>query len=266
MVLGPMKTRFILAAALLFNCFCTHTLIPYEKPPKVSDKVWAEVSPYFLPEDDPASKTLMKILKKRRATLSPDSLKKSGFTSIQTQPYTKITTAKHPKLPSLFFKVYLDAQKPYKNKADYAHWLARIRGALLIQAMIEKNNWHDTFKVPRKWIFPLPASPAPPSLFEGVHFILVEEDMQILTKDHNLSAWKSPLVTPSLLDRLYLLITTLGLSDCLVPKNIPFSIDNKIAFIDTETTMSFPIRWGRFSSCLSPEMALYWDRIIREKN
>ena len=64
MVLGPMKTRFFLAAALLFNCFCTHTLIPYEKPPKVSDKVWAEVSPYFLPEDDPASKTLMKILKK----------------------------------------------------------------------------------------------------------------------------------------------------------------------------------------------------------
>ncbi|CRX38358.1 hypothetical protein [Estrella lausannensis] len=240
-------------------------LTAYEKPSNVSERIWKETSPYFLPEDNPASSILLKIFQKKRATLNSEALKKAGFTSIKTQPYTKVTTATHPTMPTLFFKLYFDSQKQIKKREDHVHWLARIRGAELIGAVIHEMKWDDSFKVPRKWIFPLPKEPAPPSIFGAVRFILVEENMKILSEDENLAAWKGPLVTEKLLDRLYFLVSKLGLSDCLVPHNIPFSYDNKVAFIDTEIYMSFHILYKSFARYLSPEMAAYWESLDSKK-
>lgn len=260
-----MRYKAMLNSVLAFLLIlCLNPLTAYEKPACVSEKVWKETSLYFLPENHPAAAPLLKIFKKRRVTLNKETLAKAKFTSIKTQPYTKVTTATHPKLPTLFFKLYFDSQKPYKKREDHKHWLDRVRGAELIRATLVEKGWQDSFKVPHKWIYPLPKEPAPPKIYEGVQFILVEENMQILSEEENLAAWKGPLVTKELLDRLYFMIHELGLSDCLIPKNIPFSVDNRIAFIDTEKYNSFHIFHNSFSRYLSPEMATYWESLPKK--
>lgn len=240
-------------------------LTAYEKPRELEREVWNGSSPYFFPEDHALYDSLESIFKKRRVTLSLDSLKRGGFSRISQQPFTKMTTAVHDKLPGLFFKIYLDAQKPYKRKPEYDHWQSRIKGSQLIKKFIAKNEWEDTFKVPQKWMYPLPLKPMPTPPFKGVFFVLVEEDMDLVPFKENLQMWKSPLITEKVLDRLYTLITSLGLSDCITPKNLPFSKDGKIAFIDTQTYMNFPINTRRLSSYLTDEARAYWEKLTKKQ-
>ena len=240
-----------------------HTLGAYEKPHGLDEEFWNVSQDYLFPENHQLFNKLDTIFRKRRVTLSLDSLDKSGFTHIKQQPFTKMTTAVHKKLPGLFFKIYLDPQKPYKGKPEYEHWQSRIHGSQIIKKMIVKNGWEDIFTVPKKWMFPLPLKPEAPSPFKGVSFILVEEDMNLVSFKKNLRMWKSPLITTEVLDRLFILLTTLGLADCITPKNLPFSQDGKIAFIDTQTSMQFPVNPKRLSKYLSDDMQVYWNKLLK---
>lgn len=250
---------------LAFLIFLQIPLDAYEKPSALKDEVWEEARPFLLPSTHPAVSFLDGLFQKRRVTLSVDSLKKSGFINIKQQPFTKMSTAIHKDLPGLFFKIYLDAQKPYKRKPEYFHWQCRIKGANLIRALVEKNGWEDSFKIPKKWMYPVPSIPAPSILFKGVTFILIEEDMQLLPEKKNLEMWRSSRVTKEFLDQLLTILNTIGLADCCNPKNIPFSEDGRVAFIDTQTSMIFPVPTQRMSCYLSKEMKAYWEKISKDK-
>jgi len=250
-------------SGIIFSILLFSTLHAYDKPEGVKTEVWEEAKPFLFPKNHHSYSTLKALFGKRRVTLSNDSLKKSGFSQIKQQPFTKMSTALHKNLPGLFFKIYLDSQKPYKKKPEYSHWMSRIKGANLIRQLIAKNGWEDSFKVPQKWMFPLPKGQMQNPLFKPVSFVLVEEDMNLASSEKNLEMWKSKLVTREFLDRLHVILNSLGVADCTSPKNLPFSVDGRVAFIDTQTTMTFPVSLGRLSSYLSEDMADYWEKIIQ---
>ena len=141
--------------------------------------------------------------------------------------------------------------------------MLRIQGAKAIRKFIKANNWQEQFKVPQKWIYTLPEKPAPPRDFLSKRYILVEEDMSLHSHDENKYQWGSEIVTTELLDHLFQMLNELGLHDCASIDNIPFSIDGRIAFIDTQTFNQWPVDFGKLSRYLTQEMKIYWDQLVK---
>ncbi|MFQ5729871.1 MAG: hypothetical protein ACE5GN_05885 [Waddliaceae bacterium] len=232
--------------------------------PKVSEAVWNQVSPYFLPMDHPIRPVLDRIFSKDRVTLSLKSMKKAGFINPSPRKWTHLIVTKHPDVPGYVFKIFLDVQRYFKQKPEHVHWLERIHGAQTLEAEINKRRWHHIFKVPKKWIYPLPAEPSPPKAFLRKNFILVEEDMDIFDTTANHEKWKSNWVTTAILDAVYTLLQKFGLHDCAKPDNIPFSKDGRISFVDTQTLYQWPVLYKKLMPHLSPEMQGYWEKLTRD--
>lgn len=214
-----------------------------------------------LPQDHYLKPLLDKIFIQSRATLSPDSLKRAGFTNCKPRKYTHVIVTTHPDIPGWVFKLYLDCQIPHKQQSEETHWIARAKGAELIGQIIEKNGFQSLFKVPKKWIYTLPTN-SPKGYIEK-STLLIEEDMQILSNKENLSKWKSSQVSQELLSALYIIIRDAGLSDCLKPANIPFSKDGKVAFVDTEIHGKSKIRYQELKRYLSQENIKFWMKLTQ---
>lgn len=251
-----------------FICFMllilTQTLFSYERNPYVSEEIWDKVSPYFLPEDHPLKEKLDEIFTKSRAIVGIESMKKAGFGKVAPQKYTQVVVARHEAVEGYIFKIYLDAQRYHKKKTEWYYWIKRITGARAIQQMIDEKGWHDIFKVPKKWVYPLPCDPCPPKDFVRKNFILVEEDMDIVDNKTNYDLWGSEIITHEILDHMYYMTTELGLWDCAKPDNAPFSRDGRIAFVDTQSVYEWPIRYDKLTSHLNKENKAYWKELIKK--
>lgn len=239
----------------------TSPSLPYSRSPHVPKNVWNRLAPYFLPENHPIKRFLDQIFSNSRVILSIKSMKKAGFIHPKPRKWTHLIVTKHSDFPGYIFKVYLDAQRYYKNKPEYLHWLERIQGASKIQAEINRHHWQHFFKVPKKWIYPLPPNPSPPKEFLRKNFILVEEDMDIYDEETNYKKWKSQWVTVEKLDALYTLLEKLGLHDCPKPDNIPFSKDGKISFVDTQTINKWPVLYKKLIPYLPSSIKSYWKKL-----
>ena len=231
---------------------------------KVSDEVWKQVVPYLLPDSHPMKPALDRIFSADRVTLSIKTMKKAGFVNPSPRKWTHLVVTTHPEVPGVIFKLFLDVQRYYKGKAEHVHWLERIRGAQALQAELATRGWNHLFKVPRKWIYPLPEEPSPPRAFIRKDFILVEEDMDIFDSATNYEKWKSEWVTTAKLDAVYTLLKQYGLHDCAKPDNIPFSRDGKIAFVDTQTLYQWPVLYKKLTPYLAPPMQAYWKALTKE--
>lgn len=236
----------------------------YQRHRYVSKDIWRRVAPYFLPEDHQIKAVLDDLFSKSRVIISIKSMKKAGFIEPKPRKWTHLIVTKHPKLPGYIFKVYLDAQYYHKEKSEYEHWLERIQGASAIKKKIQKHHWEHFFKVPKKWIYPLPENPSPPKELMRKNFILVEEDMDIYDKKTNDKKWGSSWVTKEKLDALYLLLEELGLHDCPKPDNIPFSKDGRISFVDTQTFEKWPVSYSKLTPYLSSKLKTYWKQLKKK--
>jgi len=235
----------------------------YTKPDHIEEDVWNRVEPHLLPEDHPIKPVLDKIFSESRAILGIKSLKKAGFIKPFARKWTHLVVTRHPDVPGYIFKLYLDAQRYFKGKKEYDHWLERIEGVTMIKTEIQKRGWTDTFKTPIKWIYALPAEPSPPKEFKRKNFILVEQDMDILGTQENYDMWKSEAVTEELLTQFYTICEELGLHDCAKPDNAPFSRDGKIAFIDTQTFYYWPVLYKKMTPYLSKERQTQWKALTK---
>lgn len=237
----------------------------YIRPSHVDKETWNEVKPHFLPYDHPIRKSLDGIFhQKKRALLSKKSMKKAGFTNSEPEKTTRIIVTRHSSIPGYIIKTHLDSQKARKNLPEQHYWLLRIEGVKRIKELIAQNGWEETFKVPKKWIYPLPAHPAPPPAFQRINFILVEEDMNLLDTKENKKMWASSVVDKSLLEKLFTITETLGLNDCAKPDNAPFAYDGKIAFIDTQSFDEWPVLYKKLTPFLSSEMRTYWKSLTKK--
>jgi hypothetical protein len=244
---------FRLAAAWLFifSSFADAAL---------AEREWA---PYLLPKEHPIKPVLDAIFSQSRAIFNLHALKKAGFEETKPRKFTSLLVTKHPLIPGYIFKLYLDAQRPHKNKPEHYFWMLRIQGAAKIREAIAMHSIGHLFKVPKKWIYELPQYPKPPKGYDAKCCILVEEDMEILSYEENKNAWKSTLVTEELLFYLHIILQQVGLSDCTKPDNIPFSYDGRIAFIDTQS-FDEKVSFSRLSPFLSASNKAYWEMLIQK--
>lgn len=229
-----------------------------------SDKIKTAIAPYLMPEDHPIKPLLDSLFSSSRVILNLETLEKAGFAKAKPRKFTKLIVTKHPSFPGYIFKLYLDAQRFHKNKPEYYFWLLRAKGADKVRAEIARLRLENSFKVPQKWIFQLPEHPSPPEGYYTKYYILVEEDMDIVSKEDNEQLWASSYVTNFLLDGLFAILKKVGLGDCVKPDNIPFSIDGRVAFIDTQTHGSKHVKYKDFTHYLSKPNQTYWKIIIED--
>ena len=215
---------------------------------------------YLLPEHHPIKPLLDSLFSSSRVILNLDTLEEAGFVYSKPRKFTNLIVAKHPAIPGYIFKLYLDAQRDHKNKPEHHFWMLRIQGAVRVRFEIEANNLQEWIKVPQKWIYKLPKKPLPSKGYRKKHYILVEEDMQLLSPEDNESLWASSYVTIQHLHAIHLILGNVGLSDCAKPDNMPFSIDGRIAFIDTQTH-GRSVSYNHLSSWLSTENQTLWQKM-----
>lgn len=246
--------KLLLIATLLISADFIHARHP-------SKHVRKDVAPYLIPPNHPVKPLLDAIFGHSRATLNLDTLTDAGFLPTKPRAFTSIIVTKHPAVPGFVFKLYLDAQRYHKNQPEHYFWMLRIQGVQKIEEIIAAYGLSNEFKCPKKWIYPLPKYPKPPSGYIQKYYILVEEDMELLPCQDNKSLWASDAITTELLDNLFLILKEAGLSDSAKPDNIPFSIDGRIAFIDTQLFGKKHVRYKKLLPFLSEANREYWKAI-----
>ncbi|WP_154017848.1 hypothetical protein [Candidatus Protochlamydia phocaeensis] len=233
----------------------------YAYNPYVPIELWAQLKPYFLPINHPIKKKLDQLFHGERVTLSEETFVGAGFSiTRRNRPFNAIVTG-HKDLKGYLVKVYLDSQFAV---SDWYMWLNRIKGVEVIQACLKKHGF-TRFALPRKWIYPLPAEPSPPSngLYNRKNFILVVEDMHILNHQDNAKAYKLKM-TRSLLNDLYTVLMECQLTDCIYIGNMPFTKEGKIAFVDTERYFNGEPDFNQLKRYLSVPMQAHLDKLIQK--
>ncbi len=229
----------------------------------VSNEIWEQVIEYLMPNDHPIKEKLDQIFLRSRALTDKKSMKAAGFAAAKPQHHSQIIVAKHPELKGYVIKAYRDDQDYHSGKPEQYFWIKRAQGARLIQESIVAHKYEHLFKVPKKWIYVLPDEPSPPSNYLRKIFILVEEDMELLDKKRNKKSWGSSVITKELLQALYTILTELGLFDCSKPSNCPFSIDGRVAFIDTQSYHKKRVKYHNLTPYLSSSRRSYWEKLIK---
>lgn len=248
---------------IIFFIFFTNLFSEYKKSPFIAPETWETLKPYFLPEDKPIKAKLDKIFSKR-VSGSVATLDMAGFKilSIKKRPGQPIVV-KHPKLKGYVLKLFTDDLSVENEWKDLEQ---RIIGAQIIQETISKFGYQHYFKVPQKWIYPLPASPEPRQGLTGKHFVLVAEDMKILSRKKNKKWWRSIVMTKELMQAIYNVYSDAGLYDCIYIENAPFCKDRKIAFIDTQHFHGGPINFKRMKKYFPVQLQQYWLELIEDNH
>lgn len=239
---------------------------PYVRSPHVSQEVWDAVRKYFLPENHPIKSRLDRLFSARRVIQTPQSFKDCGFVRNRVGRFSRVLASSHPHLQGYYIKAFCDAELTIRgSRADWIKLVHRIEGALRIKACIAKHGLQNSFKVPRKYLYPLPPEPSPPDTPRYIrkNFILVCDDCRIFEHEKNNKMYKRNM-THELMDGLYIIIAECGLADSLYAFNVPFCKDGKLAFIDTEYWDKHPVKFSKFEKYFSSDMQKYWEKLIRE--
>lgn len=228
----------------------------------VSEAVWDEVTPYLMPNFHPIKPLLDKMFSKKRILQNKRTLWEAGFEKAIVQPFSQIIVTTHKDFPGYIFKLNTDNQGYRRDKPEYYFWLLRTTGAALIREKIAEKKWEAFFTVPHKWIYPLPAYPKAAKGSIQKNFILVEERMNILSPEKNRERWRSKNIKKQHLDMLFHIVTDLGLIDCSKPENIPFCVDGKIAFVDTNSHSLPPSGYEKLFRIIKEPLRSYWQKLI----
>lgn len=219
------------------------------------------IEPYLLPNDHPIKERLDALFSKSRVTFNRKSLIEAGFRSNTPRKYTSLIVTTHPAFPEYIFKLYLDNQRYQHRKPELYLWVLRVQGAQKVREAIAAYGFEDIMKVPEKWVYALPKKTKPPKGYYPSYYILVEENMDLLSNRENKRKWSSDEVSKELLECVYTILKAVGLDDCAKVDNIPFSVDGKIAFIDTQSFGSKDVPFERLNNFLSASNRDYWKEI-----
>lgn len=240
-----MKYKIIFIICL---CFITLAYHPNILAQSISNELFEEsIKRFLIPENHPIKPQLDRLFS-QRVTSSQQSMQDAGFISLDIWKWDKAYVVKHPLLKGYLIKVNLDNH----YWMDDNFLIHRLIGAEAIRSAIETYGLQKYFKVPKKWLYRLPN----PSAIPGVtskNFILVVEDMNIVNQSINKQKFSECQDETKLLS-LFILINTLGLSDSIYLKNIPFSKDGRIAFVDTERHSIWPVSLKKLLKNLHPTM------------
>jgi hypothetical protein len=237
----------------------------YTPSPYVAESVWEIVKPHLLPENHPIKSKLDRIFSATRVTLTPETFKKAGFKRYKPGRWSRVMASSNPSLLGYFIKAFADTELTIRGeKEDWKKWMHRIEGAKGIRECIARHGYQSKFKVPNKWIYPLPPEPSPPrsNRYLRKNFILIAEDVRAYDHKTNEKKYKKEM-TRSRLDAFYTILDEEGLFDSVYAFNVPFCKDGKMAFIDTEYHHKWPIPFHKINRYLSSDMEAHWERLIK---
>lgn len=233
--------------------------IPYHRN-CIDTASWEVAKPFLLPENHPIKAKLDAIFTKTRATTFIKTFEEAGFEYLPLRKWDNVIVAWHSKLKGHLVKVYLDDQI---GIPDLETLIKRIYGAERIRAAINEFGYQKMFKVPKKWLYPLPDLPESLSGLQRKKFIMVAEDMNLVPSYDNELLWKNS-VSKKTLAALFHLLESLGLKDSVYITNIPFSTDGRISFVDTEHYSKWPVEHSKLLHFLSKKKQKYWNELIRK--
>lgn len=236
----------------------THYYNDFDKNPLITENAIRKITPFLLPVDHETKPVLDVIFSQGRVTENLSTLQDAGFSILYYQPRSFIVVASHKRLPGYLLKLYVDSESRLKSQIPAWRWFVRrCKGAADIRRVI-KNKGIKHFTAPKKWIYPLPATPRNCSNENIV--VLVVQDMQLVSKKKNLLAW-STMITPNHLEELYDIISV-AKGSSYRPDNISLTKSGKFAFIDTEYPKAIP-DFESIKKYLSPKMKKYWDNLLK---
>ena len=235
-----------------------HLQHPYESP-DVPNEVWDEVRPYLLPANHPAWPKLNRVFCTSRATQSSETFRKAGFKRWRPGRWSRVSASSHPELKEYFIKAYCDSEGGIIY--DWKKWIHRIKGAETVRDCIATYGLQSSFKVPHKWIYPLPKYPdlAKTKGYVKKNFVLVAENMRIEEHDRNEKLYKH--MNKKMMQGLYTVLQVCGLYDSVYCFNIPFCKDGKMAVIDTEYHHKWPVPFEKLTRNFSKSSQSYWKEL-----
>lgn len=172
---------------------------------------------YLLPRNHPLHRELDKLFK-RNVTLNTDN--QSGFYIFLEK--RKLMIIEHPKLKGYLIKKLKDSIPMEKQLNNY---IKRIEGAQAVAKFIKKNKLKHIV-VPKKWLYKLPQKHSGHS-----SYILIVEKMDLCSPSEVHEKYNQ--IDYEMLQELCLVVNTFRGLDSHAG-NLPFTRQNKIAFIDTE--------------------------------
>ncbi len=208
--------------------------------PYIDEKMKAMVEPFLIALDHPLKEALDDIFTKSRVIKDRKTITNAGFTIHKDQLYSFIIITKHPDLPGVLQKIYLDTEK--NKKSSRPGWLSltrRCMGAANVRALIKEKGL-KYFVAPDKclYLLPMPADKRVAKNETIQPVILLATDMQIVSNAETINVWKN-LVTHAQLDELSCIISH-GLASSGLVRNIPYTKSGKFACVDTEKPEKTP--------------------------
>ncbi len=263
----------------IFACLCldarfTHSAEPeqnvdfryndFATNPLISHKERKAIKPFLLSAFHPLKPILDDIFLSQRATLNTETLIAAGFRIEFSRQRSYIQVVSHPLIPGYLLKLYLDSEARLKLGIPGWKWFSRrALGAKKLRNCIAKHKLQH-FVAPHKWIYVLPLNPSVPKdpLYTQKNEILIVEDMELVSPEENLHAWKEK-ITREHLDELYIILKEAGGASYRAD-NIAYTRKGQFAFIDTEYPNDKP-DYEHVRDNLSPEMAKYWMQLVNGK-
>ena len=169
---------------------------------------------------DPASANLSDLFRDPDMFDSPDDWRDAGFDLLRASD-DKICVASHRSVPGYLFKKYVLSGKRDTASDQLENYQTRLEGAQLLQQL-------QHVVVPGKWRRELPRAF---NLQAQTSHIMIVDRFDLMDGDESERAYSD--ISPEVLrDLCVTLYAFRGLDSNA--KNVPFTTDGKIAFIDTE--------------------------------
>jgi hypothetical protein len=153
---------------------------------------------------------------------SRDAWRRAGFTIVAPGKPTECMVASHPSAPGVLFKKY--ANDNLSTKKQNKNYATRIEGATKLASFITKERLAHVV-VPNKQVRDLPRR------FGKDARIMIVDWLDIYGPDESMARYRD-MAEPVLRELLRVIVKFKGLDSNA--KNIPFTKDGKIAFVDLE--------------------------------
>ncbi len=184
----------------------------------------------LLPADHPLQDQLKDLFDHSHMFSSPAQLSDSGFQVIN-RVHRGLMVARHPALKNCLIKKFQDK---VPQDSQLRNYLRRINGARALSRFIQTNHLQHIV-VPQKWLYPLPKRFSNSNTGK-ITYILIVEEIDICKggkdPDGEVARRYYTIDFEILRELCYVVYYFRGLDSML--HNMPFTYQNKIAFIDTE--------------------------------
>lgn len=174
---------------------------------------------------DPATLDLEKLFPSSGMFDSADDWKAAGFKIVRAH-VTRLLVAGHKSVPDILFKKYPKTTEK-SSKEQLENYERRIEGIRRIKAIIDTHRLQHII-APQKWLIQLPSRF---SSHGKLSYILAAEKCDLLDRDRSEAEYRS--IDENVLRELVTVLFNFGGYDSSA-KNVPFTRDGKLAFIDTD--------------------------------